>query len=135
MPRPYRLNRPALWTTGPRWPPRARCRELRKAIKLVNRTLAERKVEKHPDKTTIGRTQRDLTFSGYHLPPQGLSLASKPFTRASVKRGRPVLCEQGTDEPRLGQYTHLRRYCARAAGGAGPTPAWLWRPDGPAAGP
>jgi hypothetical protein len=31
--------------------------KLRKAIKLVNRNLAELKVEKHPDKTFIGRIE------------------------------------------------------------------------------
>jgi RNA-directed DNA polymerase len=32
--------------------------KLRRAIKLVNRTLAELKVEKHPDKAFIGRSER-----------------------------------------------------------------------------
>jgi RNA-directed DNA polymerase len=43
-------------------------RNLRRAIKLVNRTLNELKVEKHPDKTFIGRIERGFGVLGtpYH---------------------------------------------------------------------
>jgi RNA-directed DNA polymerase len=51
--------------------------KLRKAIKRVNQTLAELKVEKHPDKTFIGRIERGFDFLGYHFSPGGLSLAPK----------------------------------------------------------
>ena len=34
--------------------------KLRGAIKVVNRTLAELKLEKHPDKTTIGRVEAGI---------------------------------------------------------------------------
>jgi len=34
-------------------------------------------LEKHPDKTVIGRTEKGFDFLGYHFSPEGLSLADK----------------------------------------------------------
>lgn len=45
--------------------------KLRTAIKVVNRILAGLKVEKHPDKTTIGRFERGVDLLGYHFSPGG----------------------------------------------------------------
>ncbi|MFI5453890.1 MAG: hypothetical protein ACHRXM_00400 [Isosphaerales bacterium] len=39
--------------------------KLRAAIRLVNQTLAELKVEQHPDKPFIGRVSRGFDFLGY----------------------------------------------------------------------
>jgi RNA-directed DNA polymerase len=95
--------------------------KLRRAIKIVNRTLNELKLGKHPDKTFIGRIARGFDFLGYRFSPRGLSLALQTIERFKARLAR--LYEQGADVVALGQYTHLRWYCARAAGGAGPTPA------------
>jgi len=35
------------------------------------------KLEKHPDKTVIGRVEKGFDFLGYHISPEGLSLAKK----------------------------------------------------------
>ena len=43
--------------------------KLRDAIKRVNQTLAELKVEQHPDKTFIGRICRGFEFLGYRIHP------------------------------------------------------------------
>jgi len=51
--------------------------KLKKAIRVLNQTFNELKLEKHPDKTMIGRTERGFDFLGYHFSPQGLSLAEK----------------------------------------------------------
>jgi hypothetical protein len=46
-------------------------RRLRRAVRMVNETLRELRVERHPDKTFIGR------LSGV-LPSWGIGLPSKP---------------------------------------------------------
>jgi hypothetical protein len=76
--------------------------KLRRAIKIVNQTLAELKVGKHPDKTTIGRIERGFDFLGYHFTPGGLSLAPPTIERFKARLAR--LYEQGADRVRLGQY-------------------------------
>lgn len=95
--------------------------KLRQAIKTVNQTLNELKLSKHPDKTFIGRIERGFDFLGYHFSPGGLNPAPQTTERFKARMAR--LCEQGADRVRLGQYTHLWWYYARAAGGAGPIPA------------
>ena len=51
--------------------------KLKKAIQIVNQTLNELKVEKHPDKTFIGRIAKGFDFLGYSFEPKGLSIAPK----------------------------------------------------------
>jgi hypothetical protein len=43
--------------------------KLKKAIKIINQTFNSLKLEKHPDKTLIGKTDRGFIFLGYHLKP------------------------------------------------------------------
>ena len=40
-------------------------------------TLNELKMEKHPDKTFIGRIAKGFDFLGYSFEPKGLSIAPK----------------------------------------------------------
>jgi hypothetical protein len=44
-------------------------RQLRCAVKVVNQTLGSLNLEKHPDKTFIGRIERGFDFLGYHFSP------------------------------------------------------------------
>jgi|GEM_PF-6807769 len=39
--------------------------ETKKTIRMLNHTVNELKLEKHPDKTLIGRTGRGFDFLGY----------------------------------------------------------------------
>jgi RNA-directed DNA polymerase len=39
--------------------------KLKQAIQIVNQTLNELKVEKHPDKTFIGQIDKGFDFLGY----------------------------------------------------------------------
>lgn len=48
---------------------------LRRAIKATNQVLDELMLEKHPDKTFIGRTSRGFDFLGYRFAHQGLGVA------------------------------------------------------------
>ena len=50
---------------------------LRKAVKALNQALGSLNLEKHPDKTFIGRIERGFDFLGYHFRPAGLSVAQK----------------------------------------------------------
>ena len=54
--------------------------KLRKAIRILNKVFNELRLEKHPDKTLIGRTERGFDFLGYHFKPQRLILAQKTIT-------------------------------------------------------
>jgi len=79
--------------------------KLKKAIRLLNQTFNKLKLEKHPDKTLIGKTERGFDFLGYHFNPEGITLAKKTITNFITKALR--LYEQ---EPphrrmrRLGEY-------------------------------
>jgi len=46
---------------------------LRRAIRTVNETLQELRVEQHPDKTFIGRIERGFTFLGYWITAKGVT--------------------------------------------------------------
>jgi RNA-directed DNA polymerase len=46
---------------------------LRRAVRLVNQTLRELRVEQHPDKTFIGRIERGFTFLGYWITKLGVT--------------------------------------------------------------
>ena len=76
--------------------------KLKKAIRVLNQTFNELKLEQHPDKTFIGRTERGFDFLGYHFEPEGLSVAVKTIERFRERISR--LYEQGADINRIGQY-------------------------------
>ena len=50
---------------------------LRKAIKICNQILSRLKVNKHPDKTYIGRVRCGFDFLGFHINAQGITDLSK----------------------------------------------------------
>jgi hypothetical protein len=51
--------------------------KIRKAVKMGNGILGSLGLEKHPDKTFIGRVERGFDFLGYHFGPDGHSLVKK----------------------------------------------------------
>jgi RNA-directed DNA polymerase len=55
--------------------------KLREAIKVLNQTFSELRLEKHPDKTFIGRIENGFDFLGYHFSPEGLSVAEKTIEK------------------------------------------------------
>ena len=67
--------------------------KLRRAIRAVNEVMAALRVEKHPDKTVIGRVTRGFDFLGYWFSPGGLHVAAKTVHRMTEKVAR--LYEQG----------------------------------------
>ena len=45
--------------------------QLCRAVKMVNQTLGALSLEKHPDKTFIGKIEPGFDFLGYHFSPAG----------------------------------------------------------------
>ncbi len=92
---------------------------LLKAVKAANEVLAALGMEKHPDKTFIGRIERGFDFLGYYFRPEGLSVAKKTIERFVARCIR--LYEQEPEEAlasaRLGRY--VRRWIRWAGAGLG----------------
>jgi len=78
------------------------------------------KLEKHPDKTFIGRIDKGFDFLGYHFSPEGLSVSEKTIEKF-LARG-VQLYEQEREEscgsPLLGLY--VRRWVSWVNGGLAP---------------
>jgi hypothetical protein len=66
---------------------------------VLNQTLNELTLEKHPDKTLIGRTERGFNFLGYFIKPGLLAVSQE-----SINQRIAQLYEQGADPVRIGQY-------------------------------
>ena len=47
----------------------------RKVVRQLNQILNELKVEKHPDKTFIGKIKKEFDFLGYHFSRKPLKIA------------------------------------------------------------
>jgi RNA-directed DNA polymerase len=77
--------------------------KLRAAVRCVNQTLAELKMEQHPDKTFVGRISRGFDFLGYRLAPAGVVGVAWASVHQCVER-ISRLYEQGADAIRIGQY-------------------------------
>ena len=76
--------------------------QLKKAIRTLNQTFNELKLEKHPDKTAIGRMERGFDFLGYHIKPHGLTLAEKTISNFRTKALR--LYEQEPPHRRMRRF-------------------------------
>jgi hypothetical protein len=59
--------------------------------------LSSLRLEKHPDKTFIGRIEKGFDFLGYHFGPAGLKLAKQTLANFIEKPSR--LYEQERQEP------------------------------------
>ena len=93
---------------------------LRRAVKTLNETFNTLKLEKHPDKTFIGRIEKGFDFLGYQFSPQGLGLARKTVENFIARATR--LYEQERENPQgssqLGLY--VRRWVRWTESGLGP---------------
>ena len=77
--------------------------KLKKAVRVLNQTFNELKLEKHPEKTLMGRTERGFNFLGYFLKPDKLDVSGETVHRFSKRIAR--LYEQGASYKRIGQYS------------------------------
>ena len=75
---------------------------LRRVVQQVNTILDHLKLEKHPDKTFIGRIDRGFEFLGYRFVAAGLRLAAQTKQRFVERATR--LYEQGAATSRIGEY-------------------------------
>jgi hypothetical protein len=84
--------------------------KLRRAVQIVNATLAELGLEKHPDKTFVGRAAKGFDFLGYRLSPAGLSVAKQTRERCAERVARLQERERtgGASPGVLGQYVRKR---------------------------
>ena len=91
--------------------------KLRRAVRTVNRVLASLRLEKHPDKTFIGRIERGFDFLGYHFSHEGMAVARQTYLNFINKASR--LYEQERQGPKgtspLEMYA--KRWLAWAIGG------------------
>ncbi len=79
--------------------------KLKKAIRWLNKMFNELRLEKHPDKTLMGRIEKGFDFLGYRFDPKGVTLASKTIINFIIKSLR--LYEQESPHKRtrwLGDY-------------------------------
>jgi hypothetical protein len=55
--------------------------KLKKAIRVLNQTFNELKLEKHADKTIMWRTVSGLDFLGCHFGPRELTVEKQTYER------------------------------------------------------
>ncbi len=99
--------------------------KLRQAVRVLNQILFSLKLEKHPDKTFIGRIERGFDFLGYRFSQSELTVARATLENFEVRALRLYEQEQGKPNglPRLGEYVRRRSGWVRA-----------WLPTGEASG-
>ncbi len=71
--------------------------KLKEAVRVLNQTLAELKLEKHPDKTYIGKIDKGFDFLGYHFRPDGLLIAEKTIEHFYERATRLLEQKPGGD--------------------------------------
>ena len=89
--------------------------KLRAAIRIVNETLNVLQVDKHPDKTFIGKVESGFNFLGYFLKPGFIKVAVDTIKRFTQRITQ--LYEQGADIDRIGEY--MRHWCRWVRSGLG----------------
>jgi len=72
----------------------------RRAVRVLNQVRSSLKLEKHPEKTFIGRIKRGFDFLGYHFSQAGLTVARATLENFAVRALQ--LYEQ--EPSRLGEY-------------------------------
>ncbi len=77
--------------------------KLKTALRAMYRVLEQLKLNVHPDKRYIGKTQRGFDFLGYRIHPDRLLRPALQSLNRLFERSRR-LYEQGADEHRLRQY-------------------------------
>ena len=90
--------------------------KLRRAVRVLNQVLSSLKLEKHPEKTFIGRIERGFDFLGYHFSRAELTVARKTHENSAERALRLYEQERGKQLgfPRLGEYVRRRSGWVRA---------------------
>jgi RNA-directed DNA polymerase len=97
--------------------------KLRRAVRIVNESLAGLGLEKHPQKRFIGRAAKGFDFLGYRLSPEGLAVAQQTRDRFASRAARLQEQERPGRAPpgALGQY--VRRWRRRMRAGLDTEPS------------
>jgi RNA-directed DNA polymerase len=88
---------------------------LRRAVKAVNAGLASLGLDKHPDKTFIGRVEKGFDFLGYHFHPSGLQPAGATWEKFVAHLTRLYEQQRVTRSDAVG--TYVRRWLGWLCGG------------------
>ncbi|HUL22993.1 MAG TPA: hypothetical protein VLZ10_16165 [Thermodesulfobacteriota bacterium] len=69
-------------------------------------SIGELRLEKHPDKTFIGRMEKGFDFLGYHFSPEGFSMVGKTIEKFPARAVQLYVQEPGEAfaPSRLGKY-------------------------------
>lgn len=86
--------------------------KLRRAVRAINRVLNDLDVEQHPDKTFVGRMEREIDFLGYHFSPEALSVAATTLRQFERRVSR--LYEQDSTGNRVRDYVKRFQQWVRA---------------------
>jgi RNA-directed DNA polymerase len=93
---------------------------LRRAVRMVNETLRELRVEQHPDKMFIGRIERGFTFLGYWITEKGVTGVAPSAWEGFLERVARLYEQNAPQEEtlrRIGQY--VRRWKQWVRSGVG----------------
>jgi RNA-directed DNA polymerase len=74
--------------------------ELRTAVRAVNEVLSALRLEKHPDKTFIGKIDRGFDFLGYRFGAAVLLLAQATIEKF-VEQATRLMSKGGGSDPKL----------------------------------
>jgi len=91
--------------------------QLRRAVKVVNQILGALSLEKHPDKTFIGRIERGFDFLGYHFSPAGVVVAKQMIANFIEKASRLYEQERTAVSAASPLEMYVRRWLRWANGG------------------
>ncbi len=94
--------------------------KLRRAARGLNRVLDSLGLEKHPEKTFIGRVERGFDFLGYRLSPQGLGVAGQTVSAFLERASRLYEHERGEPPRGLPPTRGVRPTLARLGRGGRP---------------
>jgi hypothetical protein len=90
---------------------------LRRAVKAVNEVLGSLRLDKHPDKTFIGRIERGFDFLSYHFSLDGLKVAKATIQRFVERATRLYEHEAGSTSGSSRFGTYVRRRAGWATAG------------------
>jgi RNA-directed DNA polymerase len=102
--------------------------KLRHVVRTVNQALASLAVEKHPDKTFIGRIERGFDFLGYHFSRVGLTIARKTIANSITKASRHNVQKRSRVLADAALEMYVKRWTRWASSGLGNSPR-LWESD------
>jgi hypothetical protein len=87
---------------------------------VLNECFADLGLDKHPEKTFIGRVERGFDFLGYHLSLQGIRLARQTWQRFAARAARLQEQERSGSSPPGALGAYVRRFEGWARGGLPP---------------